>query len=51
MLVREQRNKAKRREKVEGWDEALEEWRRRREETQRKKTLPLSSFDPKMLHI
>lgn len=47
MLVGEQRNKAKKREKVEGWAETVERKRR----VTVKKTLPLSSFDPKMLHI
>ena len=43
VLVEEQRNKAKRGEKAEGWDLALEEWRRR-EETQERGTLSLSCF-------
>lgn len=42
VLVGEQRNKAERGEKAEGWDQELEEWRRR-EETQERGTLPLSS--------
>lgn len=47
VLVGEQRNKATRGEKAEGWERALEEWRRREREL-----FHLVVFPPKkMLHI